>query len=63
MYIYLQASLVTEMVNILPAMWETRVQSLEKGMATGSSIFAWRILWTEKPGEQQSMGSQIVGHD
>ena len=40
----------------LPAMWETWIQSLgwedslEKGMATHSSILAWRILWTEEPG-------------
>ena len=32
-------------------------------MATHSSILAWRIPWTEKPGELQSMGSQRVGHD
>ena len=32
-------------------------------MATYSIILAWRILWTEEPGEPQSMGSQIVGHD
>ena len=43
----------------LPAMWETQVQSLgqedplEKGMATHSSILAWRILWTEEPGGLQ----------
>ena len=37
--------------------------ALEKGMATRSSILAWRILWTEEPGELQSMGSQRVGHD
>ena len=36
---------------------------LEKGMATHSSIIAWRIPWTEKPGGLQSMGSQKVGHD
>ena len=50
-----------------PAMQEmqdTRVQSLgwedplEKGMATHSSILAWRILWTEEPGGLQSMGPQ-----
>ena len=35
---------------------------LEKGMATHSSIFAWRIPWTEEPGRLQSMGSQRVGH-
>ena len=33
------------------------------GMATHSSILAWRIPWTEKPGGLQSMGSQRVGHD
>ena len=36
---------------------------LEKGMATHSSIPAWRIPWTEEPGGLQSMGSQRVGHD
>ena len=36
---------------------------LEKGMATHSSILAWRIPWTEEPGELQSMGLQRVGHD
>ena len=36
---------------------------LQKGMATHSSILAWRIPWTEEPGRQQSMGSQRVGHD
>ena len=53
----------------LPSMWETWVQSpgqedaLEKGMATPSSIFAWRIPWTEEPDRLQSMGSQRVRHD
>ena len=52
------------MVNCLPTMQETRVQSLgredllEKEMASDSSILAWRIPWTEKPGRLQSMGSQ-----
>jgi len=47
-----------------PAMQETQVQSLaredflEKGMATYSSVLAWRIPWTEEPGGLQSMGSQ-----
>ena len=36
---------------------------LKKGMATRSSILAWRIPWTEEPGGLQSMGSQRVGHD
>ena len=53
----------------LPAMQETQVRSLswddtlEKEMATHSSILAWRIPWTEEPGRLQSMGSQRVGHD
>ena len=36
---------------------------MEKGMATHSSILAWRISWTKEPGRLQSMGSQRVGHD
>ena len=40
--------------------WE---DALEKGMATPSSILAWRILWTEEPDRLQSIGSQKVGHD
>ena len=53
----------------LPAMQETQVQSLgqedplEKGMATHSSILAWRIPWTEDPGGLQSMGLQRVRYD
>ena len=35
----------------------------EEGMATDSSVPAWRIPWTEEPGGQQSTGSQRVGHD
>ena len=52
-----------------PATQETRVRSLgwddplDKGMATHSSIFAWEIPWTEKPGGLQSMGPQGVRHD
>ena len=58
------ASLMAQLVKNLPAMWETWVLSLgwedplEKGMATHSSVLAWRILWSV-----QSMGSQRVGHD
>ena len=37
--------------------------SLEKGLATHSSILAWRIPWTEEAGGLQSMGSQRVAHD
>ena len=57
------------MENNLPAMQETQIQSLgwedplEIGMATRSSILAWRIPWTEDPGRLQSMGSQRVNHD
>ena len=40
-----------------------REDSLEKEMATHSSILAWEIPWTEEPGGLQSMGSQRVGHD
>ena len=53
------------MVKNLPAMQETRVQSLsredslEKGMATHSSILAWGIPWTEELGGLHSMGSQL----
>ena len=36
---------------------------LEKGMATHSSVLAWRIPWTEEPGGPQSMGLQRVGHN
>ena len=36
---------------------------LEKGMATHSSILAWKIPWTEEPGRAQSMGLHRVGHD
>ena len=57
------------MVKNLPAMRETQVQSmvwedpLETGMATHSTLLAWRFPWTEKPGGLQSMGLQRVGHD
>ena len=40
-----------------------REDPLEKGMATHSSILAWRIPWTEEPGELQFMGSERVGQD
>ena len=59
-----QASLVAQMLKNLPAVQKTWVWSLgwedplEEGMATHSSIFAWRIPWTEKPGGLQSMGFQ-----
>ena len=62
-------SLVAQMVNNLPAMWETQVWSLgqedplEKGMANHASILVWRIPWVEEPGGLQSTGSQRVGHN
>ena len=62
------ASLVAQTVKNLPATQETRVRSLgredslEKEMATRSTILAWRIPWTEEPGELQSMRSLRVGH-
>ena len=55
---------MAQMVRNLPTVKETCIQSLgwgdllEKEMATHSSILAWRIPWTEEPGELQSMGLQ-----
>ena len=63
------ASLVAQRLKHLPPMRETRVRPLgredplEKEMVTHSSILAWRIPWTEKPGRLQSTGSQRVGHN
>ena len=63
------ASLVAQMVKNLPARQATQVgflgweEPLEKEMATHSSVLAWRIPWTEKPGGLQSMGSQRAGHN
>ena len=57
------------MVKSLPAVGETRVQSLgwedplKKEMTTHSSILTWKIPWMEEPGRLQSMGSQRVGHE
>ena len=64
-----KASLVAQRLKHPPAMRETWVRSLgredplDKGMATHSSILAWRIPWTEEPGGLQSVGSKRVGHD
>ena len=61
--------LVAQMIKKPPAMRETRVRSLgredplEEGMATHSSILAWRIPRTAEPGGLQFMGWQRVGHD
>ena len=65
-YGYIQASLLTQTVKNLPAVYlqETRVESLdsedslEKRLATHSNIRAWRIPWTEESGGLQSMGLQ-----
>ena len=59
------ASLVAQLVKNLPAVQETLglEDPLEKGMATHSSILAWKIPWTEKPGRLLSMGLQRVRHD
>ena len=61
--------ILAQSVKKLPAMQELQVQSLvredslEKGMATHSSVLAWRIPGTEEPGGLPSMGSHRVGHD
>ena len=65
----LGASLVAQIVKNLTEMQEIQVQSLgqkdplEKGMATSSSILAWRVPWMDEPGGLQSIGSQRVGHN
>ena len=61
-----RASLVAQMAKNLPAMqvWSLGQEDpLKKGMVTHSSIFAWRIPWTEEPGKLQSMGLQRVRQD
>ena len=63
-----RASLVAQRVKDLPAMGDPGLiprleRSLEKGMATHSSILAWKISWTEELGGLQTMGLQRVGHD
>ena len=47
----------------IPGSGRSHEDPLEKGMATHSSVLAWRIPWTEEPGGLQSMGSQRVGND
>ena len=67
--VHVRASLVAQRLKRLPARWETQVRSLsweaslEKEMATHSSILAWRIPWREEPGGLLSLGSRRVGHD
>ena len=57
--------LVAQMLNNLPAVQETQVQSLgwEDSLKKGMATLAWRIPWTEEPGRLQSIGSHRVGHD
>ena len=68
-YLEQSASLVAQMVKKLQAVQETQVPSLgqgdplEKGMATHSSILAWKIPWTEEPSRLQAKGSQRVGYN
>ena len=60
---------MAQIVKRMPAMQETRVQSLgqedplAKEMAPYSSTLAWKIPWTEEPGRLQSMGWLSFGHD
>jgi len=61
--------MVAQTVKNLPAMWESWIQSLvqedplEMGLATHSSILAWRIPWIAEPGRLPSKGSQRVERD
>ena len=50
----------TQEMKVQSLSWE---DTLEKEMATHTSILAWKIPWTEEPSGLQSMGSQRVGHD
>ena len=60
--VYMYTFFDIQLVKKLPAVWETRVQSLgreeplEKEMVTHSSVLAWEIPWTEEPGGLQSSG-------
>ena len=60
---------MAQTVKNLPAMWDPWVQflgredPLEKGMATHSSVLAWKIPWAEELSRLQSMGSQRAGHN
>ena len=57
---------MAQLVKSLPATWETWVRSLdweyplEEGLATHSSILAWRIPWTEEPGSYSPWGRKIL---
>ena len=60
---------MAQTVKSPPARWGTWVLSLgqedllEEGMATHSTVFAWKMPWTEEPSGLQSMGSYTFGHD
>ena len=60
---------MVQMIKSLPTMWETQVLSLGqedplgKGLATYSSVLAWRSPWTEETGGVQCVGSQRARHD
>ena len=64
-----QLNEIPQTVKNVPAMQKIQVRSLaqedrlEKGMATHSTILAWRIPWVEKPGGLRSIGLQSVGHN
>ena len=70
MFVYIRSGASrAQSVKNLPEVQETKVQSLgqknplEKEIENHSSILAWKIPWTEEPGELQSMGLQRVRHD
>ena len=72
MYSAYRTSLVIQHVKNLPMMHmmqEIQIQSLgqedplEEGMATHSSVLAWRTPWTEEPGGLHTLGSQRIRHD
>ena len=57
---------MAQLANVMQETWVPSLgqeNSLEKGIATHSSILAWRIMWTEEPGGLQSMGTQRVESD
>ena len=69
-YLYISLGFhVAQTVKNLPAVQKSRVGSvgwedpLAEGMATHSSILAWRVPWAKEPGGLQSVGSRRVGHD
>ena len=66
---YISLFLIVQLVKSLPVVQESQVRSLgqedplEEEMTNHSSIFAWKIPWTEEPGGLRSMGSQGVRDD